>query len=110
MIDGILFKILELLEISNKKSICLILATRGYPDDYPKDTIIDNLNNFENTEDFYIFHAATKLENNKVLSTGGRVLSIVSLNDSYSECREKVYEIANKIEILAKLNHFGEID
>ena len=84
--------------VSNKKSICLILATRGYPDDYPKNTIIDNLNNFENTEDFYIFHAATKLENNKVLSTGGRVLSIVSLNDSYSECREKVYEIANKIE------------
>ena len=84
--------------VSNKKSICLILATRGYPDDYPKNTIIDNLNNFENTEDFYIFHAATKLENNKVLSTGGRVLSIVSLNDSYYECRKKVYEIANKIE------------
>jgi phosphoribosylamine--glycine ligase len=84
--------------VSNKKSICLILATQGYPDDYPKNTIIDNLNKFENTEDFYIFHAATKLENNRVLSTGGRVLSIVSLNDSYSECREKVYEIANKIE------------
>jgi phosphoribosylamine--glycine ligase len=84
--------------IPNKKSICLILATQGYPDDYPKNTIIDNLNNFENTEDFYIFHAATKLENNKVLSSGGRVLSIVSMNDSYFKCREKVYEIASKIE------------
>ena len=84
--------------ITNKKSVCLILATQGYPDDYPKNTIIDNLNNFENTEDFYIFHAATRLENNKVLSTGGRVLSIVSLNENYYECREKVYEIANKIE------------
>ena len=84
--------------ISNKKSICLILATQGYPNDYPRDTIIDNLNSFENTEDFYIFHAATKLENNKVLSNGGRVLSIVSLNESYSECRKKVYEIASEIE------------
>ena len=86
------------IQFINKKSICLILATRGYPDDYPKNTIIGNLNTFENTEDFYIFHAATKLENNKVLSTGGRVLSIVSLNESFSKCRETVYQIANKIE------------
>jgi phosphoribosylamine--glycine ligase len=56
----------------------LNFSTQGYPEDYPKNTIIDNLNKFENTEDFYIFHAATKLENNKVLSNGGRVLSIVS--------------------------------
>ena len=81
-----------------KKSICLILATKGYPDDYPKDTTLNNLNDFENSEDFYIFHAATKLTDGKVFSTGGRVLSIVSLNESYSKCREKVYEVADKID------------
>ena len=84
--------------IPNKKSICLILATKGYPDDYPKNTVINNLDNFHNSEDFYIFHAATKFENNKVLTNGGRVLSIVSLDESYIKCRKKVYEIANKID------------
>ena len=81
-----------------KKSICLILATKGYPDDYPKDTTLNNLNNFENSEDFYIFHAATKMNDGKIFSTGGRVLSIVSLDESYSKCREKVYEVADKID------------
>ena len=81
-----------------KKSICLILATKGYPDDYPKDTTLNNLNDFENSEDFYIFHAATKMNDGKIFSTGGRVLSIVSLDESYSKCREKVYEVANKID------------
>ena len=81
-----------------KKSICLILATKGYPDDYPKDTTLNNLNDFENSEDFYIFHAATKMNDGKIFSTGGRVLSIVSLDESYSKCREKVYEVADKID------------
>ena len=81
-----------------KKSICLILATKGYPDDYPKDTTLNNLNDFKNSEDFYIFHAATKMNDGKIFSTGGRVLSIVSLDESYSKCREKVYEVANKID------------
>ena len=84
--------------INNKKSICLILATKGYPEDYPKNTIINNLDDFENNDEFYIFHAATKIENNQILANGGRVLSIVSLDDTYSDCRRKVYEIADKIE------------
>ncbi len=83
---------------SNKKAICLILATKGYPDQYPKKTIIKNLNNFENSDDFYIFHAATVKEENQVLSNGGRVLSIVSLKEEYIDCRKNVYEVAEKID------------
>ena len=81
----------------NKKSICLILATKGYPENYPKNTEIKNINEFKNDDDFYIFHAATKLIDNKVFSNGGRVLSIVASGNEYSECRKKVYEIAEKI-------------
>ncbi len=83
---------------SNKKSICLILATKGYPDQFPKKTVIRNLNNFENSDNFFIFHAATVKENNQILSNGGRVLSIVSLQDEYKECKERVYEVAEKID------------
>tara|TARA_Y100001935_G_scaffold240755_1_gene229551 strand:+ start:357 stop:1619 length:1263 start_codon:yes stop_codon:yes gene_type:complete len=83
---------------SNKKAICLILATKGYPDQYPKKTSIKNLKNFENSEDFYIFHAATVKEENQVLSNGGRVLSIVSLKEEYTDCMKNVYEVAEKID------------
>ena len=87
---------IELFE--NKKSICLILATKGYPGDYPKNTEIRNLSELKNNDEFYIFHAATKLINNKVFSNGGRVLSIVVRGDNYLECRNKVYEIADIID------------
>ena len=82
----------------NKKAICLILASKGYPENYPKDTHIKNLNEFENSEDFYIFHAATKTQNNQILANGGRVLSLVAIGSTYEECRNKVYQIAEEIE------------
>ena len=82
----------------NKKSICLILASRGYPEDYDKNTHIKNLNEFENSDNFYIFHAATKILDNKVLANGGRVLSIVSLKNSYADCRKEIFDVAEKID------------
>jgi len=82
----------------NKKAICLILASKGYPENYPKDTHIKNLNEFENSENFYIFHAATRIQNNQILANGGRVLSIVSLKETYAECRDEIFEVAEKID------------
>ncbi|MDG2165524.1 MAG: phosphoribosylamine--glycine ligase [Alphaproteobacteria bacterium] len=82
----------------NKKSICLILASKGYPEDYNKNTHIKNLNEFENSDNFYIFHAATKIQDNKVLANGGRVLSIVSLKNSYADCRKEIFDVAEKID------------
>ena len=82
----------------NKKSICLILASKGYPEDYNKNTHIKNLNEFENSDSFYIFHAATKIQDNKVLANGWRVLSIVSLKNSYADCRKEIFDVAEKID------------
>ena len=81
----------------DKKSICLILATSGYPDNYPKDTIIKNLHEFSNDDQFYIFHAATKKIGQNILTNGGRVLSLVAMGNTYEECRKKVYQIAQLI-------------
>ena len=83
---------------NDKKSICLILATSGYPDQYPKDTLIKNLNEFSNNDQFYIFHAATKKNGQNILSNGGRVLSLVAMGNTYEECRNKVYQIAEEID------------
>ncbi|GIR65298.1 MAG: hypothetical protein CM15mP70_04050 [Pelagibacteraceae bacterium] len=53
-------------------------GTLGYPDQYPKDTHIRNLNEFPNDDHFYIFHAAQKIDEN-ILTNGGRVLSLVAI-------------------------------
>ena len=82
----------------SQKSICLILATQGYPENYPKNTIINNLDDFGKSDNLFIFHAATYKEEGLVKTNGGRVLSIVASGDDYEICRKKVYEIANQID------------
>ena len=80
-----------------KKSICLVLATQGYPEKYPQNTIISDLEDFNKDDELFIFHAATYLEKGIVKTNGGRVLSIVATDLSFAECREKVYTAAKKI-------------
>ena len=63
-----------------------------------KDTLIKNLNEFPNNNQFYIFHAATKKNGQNILTNGGRVLSLVAMGDTYEECRNKVYKIAEEID------------
>ena len=82
---------------STRKSICLILATRGYPEEYPRDTVINNLEDINQSEDLFIFHAATYQEEGIVKTNGGRVLSIVATGNNYQYCRNKVYEVAERI-------------
>ncbi|MAV81978.1 MAG: phosphoribosylamine--glycine ligase [Pelagibacteraceae bacterium] len=82
----------------NQKAICLVLATKGYPNSYPKGTVIRNLEKFKNDESFFIFHAATVKENNQITTNGGRVLSLVAINEDYEGCRNKVYKIADEID------------
>ena len=85
------------LEWHEDKSLCIVLCSIGYPDEYKKNIEIKNLNkiNLENNE--YIFHAGTKKLNNKILSNGGRVLNIVIRSENFKKNREKAKNLINKI-------------
>jgi len=72
----------------NKKSLCVVLCSKGYPDQYQKNIEIKNLDNFKNDESNFIFHAGTEFKNGKLLATGGRVLNFVSISDSFSKSRK----------------------
>ena len=87
-INGSLNKIS--LEWKKEKSICIVLSSKGYPDEFEKNILIDNLENLEVSNSNYIFHAGTKLLNNKYFSTGGRVLNFVSMDKTFKYAREKV--------------------
>tara|TARA_B100002052_G_C15879665_1_gene598578 strand:+ start:1685 stop:2950 length:1266 start_codon:yes stop_codon:yes gene_type:complete len=77
----------------NKKSICIVLTSKGYPDQFKKNIIIKNLENFDNNNNQYIFHAGTRFDKKKFYSNGGRVLNFVSIDKNINLAREKALSL-----------------
>ena len=84
-------------KLSDKSALCVVMATKGYPENYPKNTEIKNLSAAEKTPDSIIFHAGTKYEDGKWLSTGGRVLSVCGIGDNLLKAQQIAYEAVDKI-------------
>ena len=67
----------------NKKSLCVVLCSKGYPDSFLKNIEIENLEQIEISDTNYLFHAGTIKKNNKIYAVGGRVLNFVSVSDNF---------------------------
>ena len=95
-------KKLEEVEIkwNDKHAFCLVLASAGYPLAYEKGKVITGLDNV--CEDVIIFHAGTKQVGNNVVTNGGRVLNICSIQSSFEEARKIVYDAANVVDFEGK--------
>jgi len=79
------------IEWKDKKSLCVVLCSNGYPDEYKKNVEIKNLETLKLDDNNIIFHAGTKIENHKTYATGGRVLNFVSLGDNFNMTKKDVY-------------------
>ena len=90
---------LENLKLSWKKEKCMtiVLCSKGYPGNYKKNKILNGLDKFKPKSNEIIFHAGTKIENNKILSNGGRVLNITSLGRNFSTIRKNIIRIIRRI-------------
>ena len=86
------------IEWTNKKSLCVVLCSKGYPDNYQKNILINNLENLILGENNFIFHAGTKKENDKIYAIGGRVLNFISLSDNFLEARDEVHQYIKKLD------------
>ena len=84
------------IEWHNDKSICIVLCSKGYPDTY-KNNIRLNLEKLNLKKNQFIFHAGTKILENKILSNGGRVLNIVTRSNNFKSAREDTLELLNEI-------------
>ena len=82
---------------NKKNSITIVLCAKGYPSNYIKDSEIKNLSNILIDKNNQIFHAGTYEKNNKIYSSGGRVLNITSASDSLIKARNKSLSNLNKI-------------
>jgi len=89
------------IEWSNKKSLCIVVCSKGYPDNFNKDIEIKNLKNIKLDNNEYLFHAGTSKKNNKIYAIGGRVLNLVTLSDNFNIARQTI------IKNLDKLNWLG---
>ena len=99
IIDACCVKKLSSIEINwlNKKSLCIVLCSNGYPDKYNKDIKIENLDKIKWDESSLIFHAGTKLVNKDIFATGGRVLNIVNVSNKFSESKKQALNILKNI-------------
>ncbi len=87
------------LEFDSEYYTNVVLASKGYPEDYKKGFEISGLND---VDDSIIFHAGTSFNNGKIVTNGGRVLSIVSSGKTMKEALKKSYKSIDKINFEGK--------
>jgi len=81
----------------DRAAVCVVMASAGYPDSYEKGKEISGLDEFANAEDLIVFHAGTRAENGKTLTSGGRVLGVTALGSDVRAAREKAYDAVARI-------------
>lgn len=79
------------------KCICVVTASRGYPESSSKGDIISGLGDVKGMQGIEVFHAGTKLEDDDIVTDGGRVLGIAAKASGFKQARQKVYSAIEKI-------------
>ncbi len=84
------------IEIDNRCALCVVLASRGYPEKPQVGDVVYGLDNIKD-DDIVVFHAGTDIQNGKVVVRGGRVLNVCAWGYNLREAREKVYGAIERI-------------
>ena len=88
-------KLLEVdLRVSDKTAVAVVLAAKGYPENYKKGMVVSGLNQID---EGLVFHAGTKLINNEVFTSGGRVLNVIGFGDDLLSAIQNAYSLSEKI-------------
>ena len=83
------------LKFKNQKAVCLVVCSGGYPQNHETGYEIKGAEKVKNST---LLYAGADYRGGKVVSTGGRVLNLVALGDTFEEARKKVYEDANIVD------------
>ena len=81
------------IQLSNEKSICIVLCSKGYPDKFENNIEIKAIDQIKLQKDNYIFHAGTKIDNSIIYSNGGRVLNFVIKSGNLKESRDQAINL-----------------
>ena len=80
------------IEWHDKAAVCVVLAAKGYPGDYPKGDPICGLDQAGRLDDLVVFHAGTRTAKGGVVTSGGRVLGVTDLGASVQEAIDRAYQ------------------
>jgi phosphoribosylamine---glycine ligase len=83
---------------ARKSSACVVLASGGYPLKYEKGKEVRGIESAREIEGVTIFHAGTRVEDDRVFTSGGRVLNVCACEDNLPQAMEKIYSAVSKIE------------
>ena len=86
------------IEWHQDKSLCIVLCSKGYPDEYKKNIEITNLNKISLVKNQFVFHAGTKNIDSKIVSNGGRVLNFVIRSKNFKDCRDQAIDLINRLD------------
>jgi phosphoribosylamine--glycine ligase len=95
-IDGKLDQVT--LEWDNRATVCVVMASAGYPAEYPKGIEIKGLDDAAKLDDVMVFHAGTKMDGANVVTSGGRVLGVTALGDDVATAIDTAYKAVNYIQ------------
>jgi phosphoribosylamine--glycine ligase len=97
--QGRLSEVKDSVRWSEKKSLCVVMAAKGYPGNYAKNTPINGLDLAMEVKDTTVFHAGTaKDASGQVVSVGGRVLGVTALGESVTEAQRRAYMAVDLID------------
>ncbi len=85
------------LKWSDRWSVCVVMASKGYPESYEKGKAIEGLGEAAKLRDVMVFHAGTALKDGHVVTSGGRVLGVTALGEDIKGAIERAYEAVGKI-------------
>ncbi len=83
-------------EWDSRAAVGVVMAAGGYPGDYAKNRVISGLPSVEQG-DGKVFHAGTMIDDEKVVTTGGRVLCVVGLGNNFTRAKSRAYEMVDQI-------------
>ncbi len=86
------------LQFKDNAAVCVVLASDGYPVKYEKGYVIKGLENFQNRDGYYVFHAGTKQTEEGIVTNGGRVLGVTATGKDLKEARANAYEAIKLVE------------
>jgi len=81
----------------NKKSLCIVLCSKGYPDEFKKNILIKDLNKNKFSENEYCYHAGTTINKKQIYANGGRVLNFVCMSENFLKARTSVINSINSL-------------
>lgn len=85
------------IEWRDEAAVCVVLASKGYPEKYEKGRVIYGLDDVKKMDNVSVFHAGTVFDSTEIVTNGGRVLGVTAIGKDIRAAKEKAYESIGKI-------------